>query len=205
MSNRECGKLLTQLLETLDTLLGPNGCPWDRKQTYQSLRSSLLEETHEVLEALDHQDIHNLREELGDLLFNVLFIGKIAEKEKHFTIAQAIGDFQEKIIRRHPHVFGEEKVSSIEEVKEVWAKVKNKEKSHRKSPFEGIPKGLPALSKAAKMAKHFNAPSHPALFNGSEELASLLWSIAFQADEQGLDPESALREYLKKLEMDKSK
>jgi tetrapyrrole methylase family protein / MazG family protein len=204
MSNEQCGAAFTKILDTLDTLHGPNGCPWDRKQTFQSLRTSLLEEAHEVLEALDQEDIHNLREELGDLLFNVLFLGKIAQKEAHFTIEEMLLEFNEKLIRRHPHVFGEISVDSIEQVKQVWEQVKQEEKGHRKTPFEGIPKGMPALAKAVKMAKHFEIREEKSLFKGKEELAELLWQTAQEAYKQGLDAESILRERLSTLEREYS-
>jgi tetrapyrrole methylase family protein / MazG family protein len=199
MSNEECGKVLTKILDSLDVLHGPNGCPWDRKQTFKSLRFSVLEEAHEVLDALDQEDIHNLREELGDLLFNVLFLAKIAQKEGHFTTEQMLAEFNEKLIRRHPHVFGDIKVSDIEDVRKVWEQVKKEEKSERKTPFEGIPKGMPALAKAVKFAKHFEKCEKPHLFEGKEELAELLWRIAKEAAEQGIDAESVLREHLNKL------
>lgn len=96
-----------ELIEIIDRLLGPDGCPWDKEQTLQSLRSSVLEEVCEVIEAIDLNDNAHIKEELGDLFFNTIFLCKIAEKEKRFTVTEILKELNEKLIRRHPHVFGE--------------------------------------------------------------------------------------------------
>lgn len=199
MKNQKSGQEFAALLDTLDQLLGPNGCPWDRKQTYHSLRSSLLEEAYEVLDALDRLDIHEIKEELGDLLFNVAFLTKIGEKEKHFTCEEVIDQFHKKIRGRHPHVFGDIKVNSIEEVYTVWEAAKSKEKSERKHVFEGIPEQLPALAKANKVVKKLGV-CEKALFETEEELSDLLLGLVAHARKKGIDPEAALRKRLREME-----
>ncbi len=120
--------MISDLLETLETLMGPDGCPWDQKQTFESLRSSVIEEAQEVVEAVNKKDDTNLQEELGDLLFNVLFFCKIAEKESRFTTQDVIKTLHDKLIRRHPHVFGDTKIETMEELKEQWERIKLEEK-----------------------------------------------------------------------------
>jgi MazG family protein len=124
-------------------------CPWDREQTHQSIRHSLIEETYEVVEAIDHNDIEELRKELGDLLLHVVFHANIAEEEHEFTLEQVIEGISEKLIFRHPHVYGDVSVGGSEHVKQNWEKLKMKE--GRESLMEGVPKELPALLRAHRL------------------------------------------------------
>lgn len=196
-----------KLLDVLDQLMGPNGCTWDREQTLISMRSSVLEEACEVIEAIDEGDDNNLIEELGDLLYNVLFFCKLAEKEKKFSTEEVIRTISEKLVARHPHVFGERTHLDSEAVLEQWERIKKEEKKHRESLLDGIPKGLPALSRGFKMAKKMskknmeqestNQPS----FQNEEELGKLLWQIVREAKKKDLHPEHALRKEL--LEQEK--
>lgn len=137
----------------MDTLRGENGCPWDREQTHESLRSTTLEEAYEVVEAINQQDKENLKEELGDLLLHVVFHSKIAEDSKSFTIDDVIQAISEKMIRRHPHVFGEQKVESASEVLVNWDEIKKQEKTYKNTThqLEAVPKALPALTRAYKV------------------------------------------------------
>ena len=113
---------------TIAALRSENGCPWDRKQTHESLKECLVEETGEVLEAIDKKDDANLCEELGDVLLQVVMHAQIAAEEGRFTIEDVISGVNEKMIRRHPHVFGDIKVSSVEEGLDLWEQIKQKEK-----------------------------------------------------------------------------
>lgn len=120
-----------KLVEIMATLRGENGCPWDKKQTYESLKECIANETEEVLEAVDKNDIENLCEELGDVLMNVLLYCQIAKERGDFTVEDVIEGVSAKMIRRHPHVFGDEKVESVEEGLALWNRVKEQEKAEK--------------------------------------------------------------------------
>jgi tetrapyrrole methylase family protein/MazG family protein len=124
-------------------------CPWDREQTNDSIKSATIEEAYEVVEAIDHKNYEELKKELGDLLLHVIFHTVIAEESNHFKLENVIETIQEKLIRRHPHVFGEVKVSGSTEVKKNWEEIKLKE--GRKSILDGVPKNLPALQRAHRL------------------------------------------------------
>ena len=124
-------------------------CPWDRKQTHKSLRQYLIEETYEVVEALDNENLDNLKEELGDVLLQVLFHSEIAKENSSFELKDVIEHISEKLIRRHPHVFGDVEVNSTQEVLENWESIKIKE--GKKSALSGVPDVLPALLKAYRI------------------------------------------------------
>ncbi len=119
-------KEFDDLLLVANTLLGPEGCPWDRKQTMHSLQTYLLEETHELMEAIDSKDIKKMEEELGDALYTLIFTAKLAEKENLFSLSQVMCLVKEKLIRRHPHIFGNVKAESAEEVMRNWEEIKKK-------------------------------------------------------------------------------
>jgi len=138
-------------------------CPWDKEQTHESLRRCLLEESYEVLEAIDNNDMTELRKELGDLLLQVVFHSVMAEETQIFTLKDVINNEMEKLISRHPHIFGDVKVSGSEEVKSNWEAIKLKE--GRKSVLDGVPKELPSLfrayriqEKASKVGFDWNDP-----------------------------------------------
>jgi tetrapyrrole methylase family protein/MazG family protein len=124
-------------------------CPWDRQQTHRSLRESLLEETYEVMESLDNDDIQELRNELGDLMLHIVLHGTIAEQAGEFTIADVLDGITEKLIRRHPHVFGTARVSGPEEVRRNWERLKLEE--GRSSLLEGVPRQMPSLQRAYRI------------------------------------------------------
>ena len=126
-------KDFSEILEILDRLMGPNGCPWDRKQTFESLRESVLEEAQEVVEAVDEGDDAHLCEELGDLLVNVVFYCKIAEKEGRFTTVDVLNGLRDKLIRRHPHVFGDAVIETEEELRAQWDRIKEEERARKTS------------------------------------------------------------------------
>src|SRR5215470_9303002 len=119
------GARFENLVEIMRALRAPDGCPWDREQTLASLRPFLLEETYEALEALDRGDLDSLREELGDLLFEIVFLARIAEEGGHFSAADAAADVGAKLVRRHPHVFGDDaRLKTAEEVRGKWEEMK---------------------------------------------------------------------------------
>lgn len=121
-------KSFSELCKVMDTLLGENGCAWDKAQTHESLRPHILEESQEVVEAIDKNDKNGLCEELGDVLLQVVIHSRIAEKNGHFTLKEVIDGLSEKLIRRHSHVFGDDKAESPEEVAKIWEANKLKEK-----------------------------------------------------------------------------
>jgi tetrapyrrole methylase family protein/MazG family protein len=137
--------------EVIARLRAPDGCPWDREQTHLSLRPFLLEESYEVLDALDARDPAKLREELGDLLLQIVLHAQIATETGDFTLADVIDAINDKIVRRHPHVFGDVRADTADEVRSNWAAIKAEEQTGRgetADPFAGIPSALPALARA---------------------------------------------------------
>ncbi len=196
------------LLEVARRLNAPDGCPWDRQQSFLSLQPYVLEEAHEVIEAVDLGEDSKIIEELGDLLYTVIFYGKVAEREGRFTIREIIESVREKLIRRHPHVFGELKVESSEEVKQHWEKIKKQESGHaqRESALDGIPERLPALAKAQKLVQKALRAKHPPLMGQEQvsttekEIGNELFALVFKAEQSGIDVESALRRVLRDYE-----
>ncbi len=142
-----------KLVELMAALRGPEGCPWDRKQTPESLKPFLVEECYEVIDALDEGKPDKLKEELGDLLFQIIFHARIAEEAGYFSMRDVITAIHEKMTRRHPHVFGDEKLATDKEVLANWEELKKKEKGHedRKSILEGVPRELPSLLRAHRL------------------------------------------------------
>ncbi len=210
------------LVRVMATLRGPEGCPWDRQQTHASLRPYLVEEAYEVLEALDTDDPGRLREELGDLLLQVVFHAQIAAEGGRFTIEDVVADLHDKLVRRHPHVFGGvEGVDTADEVLARWEALKQQERgpSPGASVLDGVPRALPALVRAQKLYRRaseagFEWPdARSALGKVREELAELeeavarrdpaatheevgdvLMTVAKVAAFAGVDAEQALRD-----------
>ncbi|MCM8784454.1 MAG: nucleoside triphosphate pyrophosphohydrolase [Candidatus Omnitrophica bacterium] len=141
--------LFSRLVNLMDILRSSHGCPWDRKQNHRSLKICLIEETCEVLDAIDRKNPHKLKEELGDLLYQIVFHTRLAKEKGHFSINEVIECIYSKLIRRHPHVFEKEKIMGIDKVIEAWHKRKIKESNG--SIFDDIPPILPALHKAIKV------------------------------------------------------
>ena len=144
-----------KLTEIVDTLMGENGCPWDKVQTRESLKPYLVEEAYETLEALDNNNPEEIKEELGDLLYQVLFHAKISENKNEFNITDVVESISHKMVHRHPHVFKEENLETPEEVVTQWEEIKSKEKgkANRESVLDGIPRHLPGLLRAQKLQK----------------------------------------------------
>ncbi|SUB23395.1 nucleoside triphosphate pyrophosphohydrolase [Avibacterium avium] len=145
---------IQDFLQLIAQLRNPNGgCPWDLEQTYQSMIPCLLEESYEVVEAIEQQNTENLREELGDLLLQVVFFSQLAKEDNLFTFDDVVNEVAEKILRRHPHVFGEEKAHNEQEALSHWNKVKAEENKTRQSILDNIPHAFPALMRAEKLQK----------------------------------------------------
>jgi XTP/dITP diphosphohydrolase len=177
----------------MDRLRSPAGCPWDAEQTHESLAPYLLEEAYETIEAIEEGDLGALREELGDLLLQVLFHARLAEEaDPPFGIDDVASDLVAKLVRRHPHVFGDVTVDSAGEVAANWDDIKRAEKQ-RTSATDGIAMGQPALSLAAKLVSRARRSGvgvdHPAGTGVGERL----FAIVAEAVESGVDPELALR------------
>ena len=208
------------LREIMKRLRAPDGCPWDREQTHQSIKECLLEETYEFLEAVEDGNHHHMREELGDLLLQVVFHAQMGAERGAFDLDGVIQELSEKLVRRHPHVFGTTEVSGSDEVVANWETIKNTEvgKEERKSRMDGIPHTFPALLRAKKLqvraAKDgFDWPSaepvwekleeevrevHEAIAERDpdhveEEVGDLLFVAVNLARKLGVDPEIALQ------------
>jgi tetrapyrrole methylase family protein/MazG family protein len=176
-------------------------CPWDREQTHHSLRRHLLEESYEVLEAIDGLDVEagtgfdHLEEELGDLLFQVVFHATLAAEEGHFTLADVARGIADKLVGRHPHVFGDAEVASVEELAAGWEQLKKAEKG-RASVMDGIPAALPALVYATKVQKKAAGEGvdwRDLVPAGEDDLAFRLLALVDEARRAGADPETELR------------
>ena len=141
------------LEKVVETLRAPGGCPWDRIQTHKTIRQDLLEEVYEFLEAVDNKDAAGMREELGDVLLQVIFHARLEEEAGHFTMQDVVDDIVQKLIHRHPHVYGTVEVDNAEQVLVNWEKIKAKEKTERKRVLDGVTKGQPALMRAYKLQK----------------------------------------------------
>lgn len=208
---------LERLVEMMKILRGTQGCPWDREQTPESITSHLVEEVYEFIEALAQGDVNAMKEELGDLLLLVIFQAQMAAEGGRFTIGDAAAGVSEKLIRRHPHVFGDVQVKDSAEVVRNWSKIKQK-KEGRKSVLEGVPKSLPALQLAQRTTEKasragFDWKSAVEVIDKVEEeihefreslksqdkgmmeheLGDLLFSLVNLSRHLSLDPEGALR------------
>ena len=143
-----------ELTDVVKKLLSPEGCPWDREQTHESLKHYLIEEAYELVEAIEENDDKKIEEELGDLLFHVVIHSAIAEKNKRFDLETVTSRITEKMIRRHPHVFGDHKVNSVEDVWRNWDHIKRLEKKDKnETALTAVPRNLPALLRAEKIQK----------------------------------------------------
>lgn len=143
-----------KLIDIMARLRGPNGCPWDREQTPQTLKPYLVEETYEVLDALDDDDDDEIVEELGDLLLQIVFHAQIASEENRFTIEDVAEAISEKLIRRHPHIFGDVEANDADQVVKNWQAIKTREKAQKGKPegaLDGVPRQLPALLRAQRI------------------------------------------------------
>lgn len=146
----DVGKKFEELVEIVEKLRAPDGCPWDREQTNQSLLPYFIEEVYELIESVDEENWETVKEELGDLLLHMVFQASIGEDEGKFKLADSLTNVNEKLVRRHPHVFGNAKADAAFHAKQNWEAQKHKEKG-RKSRLDGVPKNLPALVRAQRL------------------------------------------------------
>jgi len=214
-----------RLMEIMRRLRGPGGCPWDAEQSHDSLKRYLLEEAYEVIEAIDARDPEHLKEELGDLLLQPVFHAAIAEEQGDFTMDQVLDAINEKLIRRHPHVFGAEVIETSAAQVQNWEKIKKKEKEgERKTALSGVPPGLPALMQAQKITEKAARVGfdwehtdqvfakvmeelhefEEAMLSGDQvemeaELGDLLFAIVNLGRFLALDPEEALRKTIRRF------
>jgi XTP/dITP diphosphohydrolase len=182
------GARLLDVVAVMDRLRSPGGCPWDAKQTHESLRPYLLEEAYEAYAAIEEGDRADLREELGDVLLQVAFHARLAqEHDEPWSIDDVAGDLVDKLVRRHPHVFAG---ASADDLDTTWESIKQTEKG-RTSVTEGVPLGQPALSLAAKLQKRGSRVGAPV--PSYDGLGGQLWDLVARCRDQGLDPEVELR------------
>lgn len=209
------GQGLLDLVKVMAKLRGPGGCPWDREQTHRTLARHLLEETHELLEAIDADDSAAIRDELGDLLLQVVFHAQMAADERRWDVDDVAVGLVRKLISRHPHVFGDVEVSGAEEVLVNWERLKAEKEGRRKGVDEDIPASLPALARAAKVQRRaagwgvgwrsvegalgalreevVELERHTDAQNAEEEVGDVLFATVAVARGLGVDAESALR------------
>ncbi len=218
------GEAFERLVEVMARLREPGGCPWDREQTLESLRQWLLEETYEVLEAIDDGDPETHRDELGDLLLQVVFQARIRQEEGAFDAADVADAISEKMRRRHPHVFGDEQADDAAAVSKRWSELKEAEKG-RQSALDGVPAALPALLRASRIGEKaagvgFDWPDQIGVLSKlDEERAELteavlcgdakaihheagdyLFTVVNLCRHLGVDPESALQDTTRRFE-----
>ena len=193
---------MQELLQIMRKLRAPDGCPWDRKQTHESLRRYLLEEAAEAVDAISSGDPRAMADELGDVLLQVAFHAVIAEEEGSFTYSDVERAIVGKLVRRHPHIFGDTSVSGADEVVTNWQAIKAEERKERGeaplSALEAVPRSLPSLMRAAEVAKAagWESPDGPPLLEGGgrDVIGRHLLEVASYARSQGVDAELALRE-----------
>lgn len=222
--NNTTGELFEKLVEVMETLRSENGCPWDRKQTHESIKPYLIEEAYEVVEAIDENSPQKLKEELGDLLLQIVFHAQMATEADNFTIEDVVQSIYDKMIRRHPHVFGDTVVDGSDDVLINWEKIKKEEKKERKSILDGVPRKLPALLRAHRIqdkAAHvgFDWPDIAPVFEKlneemiefreayqsgdkdkvEEEFGDLIFSLVNLSRFLQINPEDALRRTIDKF------
>jgi len=220
--SQNAGEKFQHLVAIMARLRAPGGCPWDREQTFDSIKPYTLEETYEVLDAIDRRAWHDLAEELGDFMLQAVFYAQMAAEEKRFTIEDALDAVNAKLVRRHPHVFADESASDAGDVKRIWGEVKDAEKRekgrHGESLLAGVPRALPALveaqqitSRAAavgfdwenpdqvldklheELGEFARARQNAASAELEDELGDLLFVLVNLARFVKVDPEQALR------------
>lgn len=214
-----------ELVDVIAKLRAPDGCPWDREQTHMSLKPNMLEEAYEAVDAIDDNDMVHLQEELGDVLLQVLLHSQIASETEEFNIDDVCRELKNKLIHRHPHVFGNVHVKNSEDVKNNWDKLKAEEKPERKSYMDGLSRSQAALIAAQKMSKRavkagFEWPDEKSLYeclyseieefkqaeherdkaHMEEELGDILFAVVNLARWNKIDSEQALLKANKKFE-----
>lgn len=212
---------LERLIEIISILRSENGCKWDREQTHASLKRNMIEEAYEAVDAIDDNDFPHMQEELGDVLLQVVLHSQIAKEENKFDIEDVAKEISDKLVHRHPHVFGDIKVTSTDEILDNWEKLKKEEKPERTSIMDGISKSQAALMSAQKISKKavkvgFEWPDENSLYDcvmseiqefkeaktkeeKEEELGDLLFAVVNLARWNKIDAEQALLKANKKF------
>ena len=218
-------KNLEELIDVVAKLRAPDGCPWDRVETHTSLRPNMLEEAYEAVDAIDEYDMAHLREVFGDVLLQVLLHSQIASESNEFTLDDVAKELKEKLIHRHPHVFGTAKINNADDVLKTWDKLKSEEKTERKSAMDGLSRSQAALISAQKISKRavktgFEWPNEESLYDCvmseieefkeaeiekdknhmEEEMGDILFAIVNLARWNKIDAEQALLKANKKFE-----
>ena len=201
---------IDDLLTVMAKLRSPEGCPWDREQDHLTLRFHAVEEVYELMDAIEAGDDHEMAEELGDLLLQVVFHCQLAQERGVFDFEQVARNIVEKLIRRHPHVFGDAKAKTVDAVWAQWEQIKKAEKqgtkSERTSALDGIPRHLPSLLRAEKLAKKgrkaglMEAEKNGVKTDGKAALARQLFDLAAAAQARGWSAEELLREEIARRE-----
>ena len=189
---------VAELVEVMDALRSPGGCPWDAEQTHASLAPYAVEEAFELAEAIENGDRSHVREELGDLLLQVVFHARIAQEDaaEPYDLDDVAHGIAAKMRRRHPHVFGDGEASTPAEVEARWDELKAAEKPDRSSLFDGIPRGMAGLERAAKVLSRLDRAGRLDVAREAAQgtdLGARLWALILQAHERGEDPAAALR------------
>ncbi len=196
---------IEELVEVMARLRGPDGCPWDREQNHKSIRFHAVEEVYELIDAIEAGDDHEMLEECGDLLLQVVFHCQLAKERRAFDFEQAARTITDKLIRRHPHVFGDSNAKDVDAVWEIWEKIKRDEKQgtthERPSVLDGIPRHLPSLQRTEKLLKKArkNGLADAPLVKPARQrytkatLARELFALAEYAQRKGWQPEALLR------------
>lgn len=186
---------VARLIEVMDTLRSPGGCPWDAEQTHESLAPYALEETYELLEAIEAGTRSDLREELGDVLLQVVFHARVAQEHatEPFNIDDIAETVADKLVQRHPHVFADAQVGTMEDLHAQWDKIKA-ESMGRESVFDGIPAAQPALARAQKVLSRAHKAGLDVAAPGEDGIGPALLGLVAQARTEGIDAEAALRE-----------
>ena len=225
-NNEKYAEKFVKLLDIMDRLRGENGCPWDLEQDHKTLLPYIVEETYETVEAIEDECPHKLSEELGDVMLQIVFHSRIGKETGTFDVGDVLDSINEKMIRRHPHIFGDTKVNSSKEVLQNWEEIKLKEKSHtkRESLMDGVPRDLPALLKARRLQERaaqvgFDWPEIDGVIDKIEEeigelrgalrtkdrdkimdeLGDLLFALVNVGRWLSINPEEALRHTSKKF------
>lgn len=209
MNNMKRKPAIEELLQVMAKLRSPKGCPWDREQTHLSLRRHAVEEVYELIDAIEARDDHEMAEELGDLLLQVVFHCQLARERKAFNFEKVTRHLVDKLVRRHPHVFGTTKVKNVDEVWANWERIKKAEKAgtrhERPSALDGIPKHLPALlrvEKLMKKARKANLVTNPKTSSRASKavVAAELFELAAYAQSRGWTAEELLQSESKRRE-----
>ena len=212
-------KAFVEFVEIVEKLRGENGCPWDKAQTHKSVEKNFIEEVYEVIDAIEYGKFSELKEELGDVLLQVVFHAQMAKEENEFDIEDVIDAISQKIVYRHPHVFGNVKVTGVEDVLKNWEALKKKEKE-TKSVLEGVPRHLPALIKAyrvgekvaqekldwdtsedvfSKLDEEIKELKYAKAEDREEELGDVLFTVVNIARKEDIDPHRALNKTIEKF------